>query len=194
VEGGPVLAGADPDDQSVRATARDPWSAPRGRDLLAGVAVLAVLVATLVAFRSDFPPARRSGAPESLAFKTSDPAPPPAPWSEVPILRSVSELPPDLVGPVAEGLAQARSRIDRCVALERRRGARPAPRGPASPAELELRLAAHAGGLQVEGLEVTAPGDAPEVVSCARRMLDGEILTASAAIPGWRQRLAVTLR
>jgi hypothetical protein len=56
-----------------------------------------------------------------------------------------------------------------------------------------LRLAARAGAVQVEGLEVTAAGGAPEVVACARRLLDGDTLAANAGVPGWRQRLGVSL-
>jgi hypothetical protein len=175
--------------------APDAWSAPRGRDLLAGVAVLAVLVAILVVFRSDVPPAPRNGGPEPLSRGAAAPATPlPMPWSEVPVVRSVSDLPRELVVPVAEGLAQARSRLERCVALEHRRArAAPPPARHAAPAEVVLRLAARAGAVQVDGLEVTAPGNAPEVVACARRLLDGDTLAAGAGVPGWRQRLALSL-
>ena len=177
--------------------ARDPWSPPSGRELLAGIAVLAVLVAALVVFRSDFPPASRDGGAAPFALRAaaaSAAPPPPVPWSEVPLARTVSELPRDLVGPVYEGIAEARDRIARCVALERRRAPSSAPAtGRDGGADVVARPAARAGAVQVEGIEVTSAGGAPDMIACARRLLDGATFPASAVVPGWRQRLAVPL-
>jgi hypothetical protein len=185
-----------PDTAPARPAARAPWaaSAPRGRELLAGVAVLWVLVAILVVVQAKPPPAHEGGA-EALPKGTASAAPGLPSWSEVPLIRSVSDLPPDLVLPLAAGLAEARDRLDRCVALERRRGAPAAagPSRPTGPAEVVLRLTARGDAVYVDGLEIASPGGAPEVLDCARRLLDGDTMAARAVVPGWRQRLAVAL-
>jgi hypothetical protein len=116
-------------------------------------------------------------------------------WSDVPVATRVTELGPALARPVADGLADVRPKLARCVAVDRRR--REVPAAPADaapgPAELVLSLAAHAGAVQVEAVEVRSPGAFPGLVDCARRLLAGEAFPAPSAVPGRRYRLALAL-
>jgi hypothetical protein len=169
---------------------------PNGRDLLAGVAVLAVLYAVLVVFTSDAAPSRQDGDPQALPRSgASDARPAPIPWPEVPVATRVTELGPSVARPVADGLSDARDKLARCVAVDRRRReADPAPAAaPSAPAEIVLSLAAHAGAVQVEAVEVRNPGPSPELVACARRLLGGAAFPAPGAVPGRRYRLAHVL-
>jgi hypothetical protein len=181
---------------------REPWTPPRGRTLLAGVANLAVLVAILVVIGQEAPGTAPPGRAEPLvrpggAARTV-PAPPAPPWAEVAVAASPADLGPALGPAVAEELALVRDRISRCVALDRRRAAarsaaRPSGATARGPAELVLRLAPRAGAVHVEGLEVRSPGASPEVLDCARRLLDGDVIPFAGAVPGRRQRLALSL-
>lgn len=180
---------------------RPPWSAPRGRDLLAGVAVLSVLLAILVVVSRNGAPAHpphtgvttaealpRGKVPRAVAVPAPD-------WPEVPVATSVAELGPALAQPVTEGLAAARARIARCVAVEQRR-APPADRDDraADAAELVLRLSGRSGALHVDGVEQRSPGASPLLADCALRHLDGDAFPAPDAVPGRRHRLLVSLR
>jgi hypothetical protein len=111
------------------------------------------------------------------------------------VALSVVELGPALSQPVADGLAAARARIGRCVAVERRRAPDTAEERGADvgPAELVLRLAPRSGAVHVVGVELRSPGASPVLADCARRHLDGDAFPAAAAIPGRRHRLLVTL-
>jgi hypothetical protein len=185
---------------AVDAPARDiplriAWSPPRGRDLLAGVAVLAVLVSILVVFTADVPAAPRTGGAEPFARAATAPAATaPAAWDDVPVALVPAALGPALAAPVGDGLADARGRVARCVALERRRAGRSAAEPAGEPARLVLRLAPRSGAVEVEGIEVRSPGSSPERLACARRHLDGDAMPAESAVPGRRHRLAVELR
>lgn len=186
----PELAGYGP--------GRPPWSAPNGRDLLAGISILFVLAAVLVVLdrHGPEPARRRPGAPEPLraarAANVEDPA---AEWAEVPLATSVVELGPGLAQPVADGLAEARARIARCVAVERRRDPAAAALAPDSrPAELVLRLTPRSGAVHVVGVEPVESGAPAVLEDCARRQLDGDAFPASAAVPGRRYRLLVGVR
>jgi hypothetical protein len=113
-------------------------------------------------------------------------------WTDVPVATSASELGPALSRAATDGLAAARARIARCVAVERRRATAPEP-AAAAQAELVLRLAPRSGAVHVVGVEPGAPG-APELLAdCARRQLDGDTFPAPDAVPGRRHRLRVTL-
>lgn len=173
------------------------WSPPRGRDLLAGVAVLSVLFAILVVFSSDRgadEPRPGSAQPLARAVPAAATAPAVPDWSAVPVALRAEEL-GSLSRPVVLGLAAARKRIDRCVAVERRRASPPADvASGAGPAELVLSLAARSAAVHVDGVEVRSPGASAELADCARRHLDGDAFPAAEAVPGRRHRLLVTLR
>lgn len=178
---------------------RPPWSAPNGRDLLAGVAILFVLLAVLVVVSKDGEPIQyRSGAaqPLSTAGLVSATLGAVPDWADVPVATSVVELGPALAQPVADGIAAARDRIDRCVTVERRRssGAGDARSRAAEGAELVLQLAPRAGALHVVGVEERTAGHSEVLADCARRHLDGDAFPSSAAVPGRRYRLLVSLR
>jgi len=158
--------------------------------------VLAVLYAVLVVFTSDAAPPRQDGDPQALPRSgASDARPAPIPWPEVPVATRVTELGPSVARPVADGLSGARDKLARCVAVDRRRReADPAPAAaPSAPAEIVLSLAAHAGAVQVEAVEVRNPGPSPQLVACARRLLAGEAFEAPGVVPGRRYRLAYVL-
>lgn len=201
----PELAGYHP--------GRPPWSAPKGRDLLAGVSVLAVLAAILVVMARDveprrLPPGSAQAFPRANLAATAAGAVPA--WTDVPVATSVVELGPALSQPVASGLSAARARIERCVAVERRRArdADPSPdlrrsaeRGPgrdggdrAAAAELILHLSPRSGAVHVDGVEPRAVGASALLADCARRHLDGDAFPASGAVAGRRYRLLVVLR
>jgi hypothetical protein len=174
---------------------RPPWSAPRGRDLLAGVAVLFVLVAILVVFERDADPPSRSAqalARASVAATATAPVPD---WTDVPLATSLDALGPSLSASVAGGLAEARARIARCVAVERRVRPSPAPdpAGGRGPAELVLRLSPRSGAVHVVGVELRSAGGSAVLADCARRHLDGDTFPAEEAVPGRRHRLLVAL-
>jgi hypothetical protein len=193
----PVIDGAEEQPPAGSSLAgRTRWRPPNGRDLLAGVAVLAVLYAVLIVFTSDAAPPPRGGDAEALPRPVApDPRPAPVDWSDVPVATRVTELGPALARPVADGLASVREKLARCVALDRRRRqAAPAPEVTTSAsAELVLSLVAHAGAVQVEAVEVRSPGASPGLVGCARRLLAGEAFPAPGAVPGRRYRLAHVL-
>jgi hypothetical protein len=178
---------------------RPPWSAPNGRDLLASVAILFVLLAVLVVLSKDGEPIQyRTGAAQPLSTAglvsvTMGAAPD---WAEVPVATSVVELGPGLAQPVADGIAAARDRIERCIAVERRRspGADGARGRSAEGAELVLQLAPRAGAVHVVGVEERTPGRSELLADCARRHLDGDAFPSSSAVPGRRYRLLVSLR
>jgi hypothetical protein len=178
-----------------------PWTLPRGRSLLAGVANLAVLVAILVVFTQDVPQRTPSGTAEPFGLQGATPQAGDAtsmrPWTEVPLAETPSELGPGLARPVEEELAAVRERIARCVEVDRRRGERSGASSGAppsqGPARLVLRLAPRSGAIHVQGLEITSPGASPAVLACARRLLDGDAIAAAAAVPGRRYRLALAL-
>jgi hypothetical protein len=160
--------------------------------------VLFVLVAILVVMsRNGRPDERPPGAAQAFlraavaqATTVSAPA-----WADIPVATSVVELGPALAQPVADGLADARARISRCVAVElRRRSAARPESGESGPAELVLDLAPRAGAVHVVGVEVAAMGASEVLADCARRHLDGDAFPASAAVPGRRHRLLVTIR
>jgi hypothetical protein len=175
------------------------WRPPNGRDLLAGVAVLAVLYAILVVFTSDAAPARREGSAEALPRpRTASPdvRSSPPPWSEVPIATRVTELGPALARPVTEGLSASRAKLARCAALDPRRrdqGDYDPEATPLAPPEIILSLAARAGAIHVEAVEVRSAGETPELVDCARRLLAGAAYPAPEAVPGRRYRLVQIL-
>lgn len=187
---------------------RPPWSAPRGRDLLAGVAVLSVLLAILVVVSRDgapsHPPHPGSAQPlpyggpgQARAGRTAAAPPAAAPdWPDVPVATSPTELGPALSGPIADGLAAARARIDRCVAVELRRAPASAHEraAGAGAAELVLRLTGRSGAIHVVGVEQRSPGASPVLADCARRHLDGDAFPAPDTVPGRRHRLLVSLR
>jgi hypothetical protein len=168
---------------------------PSGRDLLAGVAVLAVLYAILIVFTSDAAPPHPGGAPQALPRPGAPEARPPVAWSDVPVATRVTELGPALARPVADGLADLRPKLARCVAVDhQRRELAPTPvAAPPAPAELVLSLAARAGAVHVEAIEVRSPGASPGLVDCAQRLLAGAAFPAPGAVPGRRYRLAHTL-
>jgi hypothetical protein len=185
---------ARPDRSGVRA-GRPPWSAPNGRDLLAGIAVLSVLVAVLVVMArdggrrvpaSEAEPLRRAGAAAASAAAVPE-------WSDVPIAATAAELGPSLSRAVADGLAEARTRIGRCVALERRRAPSTARPDGAGPLELVLRLSPRSGGVHVVGIEATDTAGAAMLAQCAHRHLDGDVFPAEGVVPGRRHRLLVAL-
>ncbi len=179
------------------AASRLRWeAAPNGRDLLAGITVLAVLVAILVVFTSDAAPHSREGSAEPLLRRAAatEPAARPAPaWSQVPVAAAAVDLGPGVAEPVGVGLAAARDKLARCAALDRRRRDRAAAPAPSPPAEIVLDLAARAGAVHVVGVEVTSPGGSPELVDCARRLLTGDAFAAPQSVPGRRYRLAHVL-
>lgn len=186
-----------PAKQADHESGRPPWSAPRGRDLLAGVAILSVLLAILVVFTRDAAdahappfsaePLGRAGAAAAVPAAVPD-------WTDVPLATSVDALGPSLSGRVATGLAEARARIARCLAVERR--VRPSPDADAAdrgPTELVLRLSARSGAVHVVGVEPGSAGGAAVLADCARRHLDGDTFPAAEAVPGRRHRLLVSL-
>lgn len=175
---------------------RPPWSAPRGRDLLGGVAVLFVLIALLVVVNRDGTRGASSGAaqPFPRAIVAASTLANVSQWTDVPVARSVVELGPALAEPVASGIGAARTRIERCVAMERRRGPAGAEeRHETGPTELVLRLSPRSGAVHVVGVEQRALGRSPVLADCARRHLDGDSFPSSDAVPGRRYRLLVTL-
>lgn len=132
-------------------------------------------------------PFRRAG----LAAATTSALPE---WEDLPVALSVVELGPELAQPVADGIAAARGRITRCVAVERRK--RPAaaeePGSGRGPVELVLRLAPRSGAVHVVGVELNTVGASPDLADCARRHLDGDAFPIAVPAPG-RHRLLVTL-
>lgn len=188
---------------------RPPWSAPRGRDLLAGVAVLSVLLAILVVVSREGAPSHpphtgsalpppHGGPAQARTGRGAATAPAAATpdWPDVPVTTSVAELGPALSRPVADGLAAARARIDRCVAVEQRRapGALQERPAGAGATELVLRLSGRSGAIHVVGVEQRSPGASAVLADCARRHLDGDAFPAPDTVPGRRHRLLVSLR
>lgn len=168
---------------------RDPWTPSSGRDLLAGVAVISVLVAILVVYTHDVPRAPRASAAEPLPWARVSAPKAPADWSAVPVTQTLSDLPPALGKAVGAKTARDRARIDRCLA-ESDESARAAAAG----AQVVLRLAPRSSALHVEGVEASGPDTPAAIVECARRALDGDPIPASAVVPGRRYRVRVTLR
>jgi hypothetical protein len=175
---------------------RPPWSAPKGRDLLAGVAVLFVLLAVLVVMNRDGgtiepPPGSALALPRAASAAATSAALPE--WTDVPVATSVVELGPNLSQAVADGLVAARARIERCVVVERRRAPAAAREDGAGPIELVLRLAPRSGAVHVVGVEPQSTDGSAVLADCARRHLDGDAFPAPAAAAGRRHRLLVTL-
>jgi hypothetical protein len=114
-------------------------------------------------------------------------------WPDVPVATSVVELGSTCSRAVADGLVEARARIERCVAVERLRAPAAAKEDGAGPVELVLRLAVRSGSIHVVGVEPRAAGGSAVLADCARRHLDGDAFPAPAAAAGRRHRLLVTL-
>lgn len=202
-----TIAGGDPGARPARAPdtgapaargarPRLRWGPPSGRELLAGVTVVAVLYAILVVFTSDVAEPARAGSAEPLARTAAAPQGRPAvAWTDVPIAARPDDLGPALASPVTEALAAARPKLDSCVSLRLRGGASAAAAAASrAPPEVVLSLATRGGAVHVDAVDVRTPGAAPELADCARRILDGAAYPAPAAPPGRRHRLAVALR
>ena len=177
-----------PDHEPPREPLRDPWTPPSGPDLLAGVAVVAVLVAILVVFTHDVPWAPRPAAADPAPWTPPVRTQAPPAWPDVPVSGNLADLGPALAKAVGTKLAVARSKIARCVADA---GADASAAGP--EAEVVLRLAPRSAALHVEAVEVSDAGTPSELLECARRVLDGDAIPAPGVVPGRRYRVRVGL-
>ena len=137
------------------------------------------------------PPVSALALPRPANTAATAAAPPE--WPDIPVATSVVELGPALSQAVADGLVDARARIERCVALERRRAPAVPREDEAGPIGLVLRLAPRSGSVHVVGVEPRASGGSGVLADCARRHLDGDTFPAPAAAAGRRHRLLVTL-
>lgn len=118
-------------------------------------------------------------------------------WERVPIAGKPSELGRELARPAFDALAAARAQMEGCFEAENRRAERAPPGGEdhAGPAVLLLRLESRQGGLDVVGTEIDERGDSsPDLVACARTVLEGWPVPAPAAASGRRYRLKWVVR
>lgn len=182
-----------PDHDPSHEPIHDPWTPPSGPDLLAGIAVVGVLVAILVVFTHDVPwaprPAAADPVPWAPAVRTPASAPPD--WADVPITGDLADLGPALAKAVGAKLTVARGKIARCTADADTDGDGSAGAGDA---EVVLRLAPRSTALHVEAIEVSPPETPAALAECARRVLDGDAIPAPGVVPGRRYRVRVGLQ
>ncbi len=178
----------DPAREGAPEAVHDPWTPSSSRDLLAGVAVIAVLLAILVVYTHDVPSAPRPASADPVPWaQVARPSHAPVDWAAVPVTQDVADLGPALANAIGAKLAVARMKIARCVVDADGRSA------GGNDAEVVLRLAPRSTALHVEAIEVLEPAR-PELVDCARRVLDGDVIPAPAVVPGRRYRVHVALR
>lgn len=149
------------------------------------------------------PPAHAAPAPaveRRLLVKGADAPPEDADpvWAAVDLALRPAALGPDLAGPVARGLAEARGTYRHCFDEEARRLAgRRSSRTPADaqgPAVLVVRLEAVEGRLLVAGTEVASTGtSSTQLVECCRKALQGYEFDAAAVKPPERYRVSLPL-
>lgn len=182
---------AGPGQEPPQDPARDPWAPSSSRDLLAAIAVIAVLLAILVVYTHDVPSAPRAAAADPVPWaKVSSTREAPVDWDAVPVTQDVAELGPALANAIGAKLAVARGKIARCVVEAD--GLAVGDAG--ADAEVVLRLAPRSAALHVEALEVADAPARPALVECARRVLDGDVIPAPAVVPGRRYRVRVAVR
>ena len=168
-----------------RARERDPWTPSSSRDLIAALALIAVLMAILIVYTHDVPQAPRKPSWDPVPWARTTAPVAPADWSAVPLTPGLAELGPNLAKPLGARLERSRAALSRCLAEAD---------GPGDAAEVVLRLAPRSTALHVEGIEGSDADTPQALLECARHVLEGDAIPAQGVVPGRRYRVRVALR
>ncbi|HET9598116.1 MAG TPA: hypothetical protein VFP65_21185, partial [Anaeromyxobacteraceae bacterium] len=131
------------------------------------------------------------------AAASTDAAPAPPAWSEVPVAPRLSSFGP-LARAVHEGLGRARDALEPCYAADARSRAGQRARVPASDelgsAVVMLEIESRDGALEIVALPLQElGGSSQELVACCEDVLRGFRFVAPGAAPGRRYRLPYQL-